>query len=155
LSSQPETIRAAITVLIESATGVVAATAHPRTRRPVGDAVANTRAALFQSGGIVNTWEVAELDATSEWAAVNVAWTWNTRFIVRGWYEHDDANNSEDAFRTIVQAVTRAINADLTLGGTVTRHDSVQIARLDMEAKAGAVCHVAELELVAEWTEKP
>ena len=155
MASQPQTIRAAITVLVESATGVVAATAHPRPRRPVGATTADTRATLFKSSGSVNTWEVAEGDATSEWAAVGIAWLWETRFIIRGWYEHDDNGNSEDAFRTIVQAVTRAINADVTLGGTVTRHETVQVARWDMEAKAGAVCHVVELELVASWTEKP
>ena len=155
MSSQAQTIREAILTLVESATGVVAATAHARPRHPVGDATANTRAAIFHDSGIVNCWEVSEVSAFSEWAGINVAWNWQHNFNVTGWYQFDDANNSEDTFRTIVQAVTRAINADYTLGGTVTRHETCQLSRWDLEAKAGAVCHVASLDLTATWTEKP
>lgn len=155
MSSQAQTIREAILTLVQTATGVVAGTSHSRPRRPTGDATANTRAAIFKDSGIVNAWEVAEINAFSEWAAVNVAWNWTHTFAIRGWYEHDDAGNSENTFRTIVQAVTRAVNGDYTLGGTVTRHETVQLTRWDMEAKAGAVCHIAELELTATWTEKP
>jgi len=155
-ASGPAQIKAAIRTLIIGAAGVTASTVHARRRKPIGQST-DTMQSLCEVSGVVDCWEIEEETMASAWGAVDVAWHRRPHtFVIRTWREWDDADNSLDAHRAVVEAAVDAINGDHTLGGTVARHETVQIRRYgDLEMKAGRLCSVAELVVDVFTTRKP
>lgn len=154
-TSQASAIKAAIKTILLSA-GTTSSTTHARRRKPIGQSTA-TQQSLFEVGGVVDCWEIEEETLGSTWAGVNVAWhhTPDT-YVIRSWRQWDDANNSIDSHRATVEGVIDALNADITLGGTVNRHDTVQVRRHgELEMKAGRLCSVVELVIDCYATRKP
>jgi hypothetical protein len=156
VASTARDIKAAIVTLIETVSGLAAATVHPYARHAPKQGATSTFDTDFISSSKVNTWDVGgPMRVDSQWSALNKAWDRRDTYQIRGWYELDDANDSEATFAGYIEDVLEAINGDHTLGGTVTTHGTAQVVSYGIEEKAGRLSHVVVMTLAATWTHQP
>jgi hypothetical protein len=151
-SNGASAIKAAIKTLMASVTGLDAATIHTRTRRP-HDMTPADLASLYVSGSAINGWEIEEENFGALWGMANNGWEMRDSFVIRGIYAWDDTANSEATFRTILQGIVEALNADISLVGTCRRHEAVQLREYAHRQITNETVHYAELSLVCNWTE--
>jgi hypothetical protein len=137
---------------------------HKRVRAILDEAAVNS---LALQGGRINVWFITLADG-DPYITVNSKGEPGRNpanheladyaFVIHGWYAADDADNSEEAFTNLVEAVIAAFRADKKLGNTVIDSGPLQWAeggyRLMPPKEGGATCHYARLNLrVREQTE--
>ncbi len=106
--------------------------------------------ANFGSGGIVNAWMFSR-ERTTEERLTTGELLRRYRFVIHGYYQHNDPAASEKTFQDLIEAIATAFRADETLGGTAERIDPVQVQAVGYRILGGStLCHYCELILEAQ-----
>jgi len=113
-------IAAAIKTVIESASGT--ANVYDYTRFNSADP--EQMKTLFQSGNVINTWQITRSLANAEFDGTGVcAVDRENEFTINGYYSIDDSAASEKTFQQLVNDVMDKLNLDAnkTLSSNITR----------------------------------
>lgn len=104
---------------------------------------------LLHSGGRVHAWFVtlADDEVYSEDRKPGGCARVRLRFQVHGYYAVADADASEKAFTTVVQAVLDTLRTDRTLGGVVIEAGPASVKEFGHRTFVNVLCHYARVEL--------
>lgn len=103
------------------------------------DSVANT----------LHTWQVRRVAAPSE-GNLDGDVTRTHIFEVHAWYQIEDANDSENTFQLLLEAVMDELNANRTIVSSAHIADSAQLKVFEDAMFASVLCHHAVIEVSVE-----
>lgn len=138
-------VRAALAALLAGVTGI--GQVHDYFRLVTDEVTAKAR---FVTGGRLHAWMVtlADDEAYEEALATGARCRRiRARFAVHGYYAVDDADASEKAFETVLQAVIDALREDHTLGGVVIVAMPPRVREFTHRTFATVLCHYTRIEL--------
>jgi len=149
------TIKSAIKAIMGSLTGITSAAVHTRVRSNAGGNDASFSSLFVDASAKINTWMIELETVRSVWSATNKAWERVDSYVIRGWYGHDDDQDTAGSLQLLVQRITEALNSDIHLQGTATAHGTVQQRIVGFNSLFGRVCNHTELTIDVRWTHKP
>lgn len=73
-------------------------------------------------------------------------------YFIRGYMAVDDSAATEKTFNALIEAVSSAFAAKLTLNSTCSGHDLIQVDALDTRMFGSVMCHFCEMTLTVYET---
>jgi len=150
LAIQRPAIQTAIYNKLISVTGVANVSTGPKTSREAADFLANA----VTSAGVIQQWtirRVASVPETSQSAPGDVPTmqvSWKHTFLIDFYYAYQ-ADVSEDAFQSIIDAVLLAFQSQRTLGG-FSNERPLALTGIEEYSLQGVIGYIAHFELT-QW----
>lgn len=95
----------------------------------------------------IRGWEISRTATSEIYDDVNITSRRTYTFLIRGWMQLEDADNSEDAFQDFLELICDKFRGNPTLDGVVTLVNPIQITLVEQRPFSSVLCHYAELEL--------
>lgn len=110
-----------------------------------------TMKSLFISGGIFHVWFITRTSAPTTANIDNQVFRQH-QFELLGFYELNDANESEKTFQQLADTImdTFDLKANLTLGDTCDQLQAAQLLEFSQVEFSGVLCHHARILIAAD-----
>lgn len=104
---------------------------------------------IVSSSKTLHTWQLRRVAAPSEGSLDGDVIRTHV-FELQGWYQIEDANDSDETFQLLIEAIMDELNANRTIVSSAHISDSAQLKVVDDEMFVGVLCHHCIIEISVE-----